>query len=81
MHGEIFHLDIERERLETPHTMQLDWLRDLAVRPERAIRNPEIERIAQGPGANHILRGELRNRTFFLAFEMQTVGRDLAEMG
>jgi len=74
------HFDIESEWLEAAHAFQFDRLDKMAGYPKRAFRNPEVQRITQRSHTNDIFRRQIGNRTFFFAFEVQTVGLDLAEM-
>lgn len=78
--GEGRHFDVEPERLQAPHAFQFHWLDEMACYPERAFRDSQIERVTQRPGAADAFRGELGNRTFLLAFEMETIGLDVAEV-
>ena len=80
MDGKSFYRDLERKRLETTNAFQFDRLNERPRRPERPFGNPEVERIAQWPAANHVFGGKLGNRTFFLALQMESVGWNLAEM-
>ena len=51
VNGKSRHLDLERKRLETADATQFDRLRQRSVCPKRAFGNPDVERIAQRPGA------------------------------
>ena len=78
--GEGRHFDVEAKRLEAPHAFQFDRLDEMARYPERAFRNPQVERVSQRPGADHAFRGQFGNRTFLPTFEMKAIGLDLTEM-
>src|SRR5437868_15039500 len=78
MDGEGGHFDIESEWLEAAHAFQFDRLDKMAGYPKRAFRNAEVQRITERSRAYDIFRCEIGNRTFLFAFEVQTVGVDLA---
>jgi hypothetical protein len=80
MNRERFHLDIEFERLEAADAFQFHRLGQGAGRPKGSFGNTEIERVSERPGANDVFAGEIGDGAFFLAFEVQPVGLDLAEV-
>lgn len=75
-----FCFDLEWKRFETTDAPKLDRLSKRASRPHRSLGNSQVERIPQRSSAADILLREIKNRAFFLALEMQTVGVNLSEM-
>src|SRR4029434_6144426 len=78
--GKLLHFDVERKRLQAADATQLDRLRQRTVCPERTFGNPDVEGIAKRSCATRLFGIELRNGTIFLAFQMQSFGRYLAQM-
>src|SRR6476469_2977522 len=74
------HLDVEPKRLEKTDAFQFNRLGQMAGDPERTFGKAEVERVTQRTGAGDTFRFHLRDRTLFLAFEMLTLGLDLAQM-
>jgi hypothetical protein len=78
--GKGLHFDVVAEWLEAAYAFQFDRLDKGAGDPKRAFGDPEVQRVPERPGALDLFRGQLRDRTFLFAFEMQAVGLDLPEM-
>src|SRR3954452_11584035 len=80
VHGEHRHLYGVHETPETRHACQLNRLREMTVRPQRAFCNSDIDRVTERPGARDLLVLDITDRAIFLALKMQSFVGNLAEM-
>ena len=76
--GKILYFDIEWERFKTADTMQLDRLGERPVRPERSVRNSNLEGVTQRTRAAGFARIELRKGAVLFPLEVESVRRNLA---
>ena len=75
-----FCLDLEWERFQTADASKFDRLSQRTSRPQGALGNSQVERIAQRARATNVIRLEIGNGAFFLALEMQALRVNLPEM-